>query len=108
MKQVSPKTKRKPGRPATGRDPVLTVRLPPELIADLDACRAVYGWASRSEAIRALLEWGMWALSEEEKRLAKRRNRLAKTTAEPEKPASSPPEPRDIRALLRIVKGDAS
>jgi hypothetical protein len=48
---------RKPGRPATGRDPVLTVRLPPTVRS------AIEMWAkqqkdrpSRSEAIRRLIE----------------------------------------------------
>ncbi len=50
-------TPRKPGRPATGRDPVLTVRLP------LTVRSAIEMWAkqqkdrpSRSEAIRRLIE----------------------------------------------------
>jgi hypothetical protein len=50
-------TPRKPGRPATGRDPVLTVRLP------LTVRSAIEIWAkqqndkpSRSEAIRRLIE----------------------------------------------------
>jgi hypothetical protein len=51
------KVTRKPGRPATGRDPVLTVRLP------LAVRSAIENWAkqqkdrpSRSEAIRRLIE----------------------------------------------------
>ena len=48
------------GRPATGRDPVSAVRLPVELTA------AVEKWAddneaSRSEAIRRLVELGLKA-----------------------------------------------
>ena len=50
--RVKPK---KRGRPATGKDPLVGARLPPALIAQLDA------WASReaigrSEAMRRLLE----------------------------------------------------
>jgi hypothetical protein len=52
----------KPGRPATGRDPVLTVRLPPGLRS------AIESWAeqqsdkpSRSEAIRRLIEFALVA-----------------------------------------------
>jgi hypothetical protein len=53
--QVVPK---KRGRPATGRDPLLTVRAPAELIAAIDK------WASkdklaRSEAVRQLIERGL-------------------------------------------------
>jgi Arc/MetJ-type ribon-helix-helix transcriptional regulator len=50
-------TPKRPGRPATGRDPVLTVRLP------LAVRSAIETWAkqqkdrpSRSEAIRRLIE----------------------------------------------------
>jgi Arc/MetJ-type ribon-helix-helix transcriptional regulator len=61
-------TPKKPGRPATGRDPVLTVRLPPALRS------AIESWAkqqndkpSRSEAIRRLIEFALVVI-------AKRRN----------------------------------
>jgi Arc/MetJ-type ribon-helix-helix transcriptional regulator len=50
-------TPKRPGRPATGRDPVLTVRLPMALRSTIES------WAkqqedrpSRSEAIRRLIE----------------------------------------------------
>ena len=59
IEKVTPK---KPGRPATGRDPVLTVRLPRAIRS------AIENWAkqqhdrpSRSEAIRRLLELGLAA-----------------------------------------------
>jgi hypothetical protein len=52
--------KRKPGRPATGNDPVRAIRLSDEFLAKVD------GWASkqddepgRSEAIRRLVELGL-------------------------------------------------
>jgi predicted transcriptional regulator len=51
---------KKRGRPATGRDPVMSIRLSPDLRARVDA------WASRqedklssSEAIRRLIELGL-------------------------------------------------
>jgi hypothetical protein len=49
---------KKRGRPATGKDPLLTIRAPVELIAAIDA------WASkekiaRSEAVRLLIEAGL-------------------------------------------------
>ncbi len=51
---------KKPGRPATGRYPVLTVRLPPTLRSEIES------WAkqqndklSRSEAIRRLIEFAL-------------------------------------------------
>jgi hypothetical protein len=54
--KVIPKKGR--GRPATGRDPVIPVRMPAGLIAQVEA------WAkkqasSRSEAIRQLIEQGL-------------------------------------------------
>jgi hypothetical protein len=57
--KVTPKKKRR-GRPATGRDPHVTARMPPELI------RAVAAWAkhnklNRSDAIRQLVERGLQA-----------------------------------------------
>jgi hypothetical protein len=52
--------KRKPGRPATGNDPVRAIRLSDEFIAKVDR------WATkqedapgRSEAIRRLVELGL-------------------------------------------------
>ncbi len=56
--KVIPKKKR--GRPATGKDPITALRLPPVLLA------AVETWAerqddepNRSEAIRRLVELGL-------------------------------------------------
>ena len=56
--------KRPPGRPATGRDPVLTIRLPLALRSTIET------WAkqqkdrpSRSEAIRRLIEFALAAKS---------------------------------------------
>jgi hypothetical protein len=64
MKEATPKKHggRRPGsgRPATGKDPVRTIRLSDEFIAKVDA------WAARqvddpgrSEAIRRLVELGL-------------------------------------------------
>jgi len=55
IKKVTPK---KRGRPATGKDPLVSTRMPTVLIADIDA------WADRSnikrsEAIRRLVELGL-------------------------------------------------
>jgi len=57
--RVRPK---KRGRPATGKDPQVTLRMPATLIGDVD------GWANaqgtvRSEAIRRLVELGLKAKS---------------------------------------------
>lgn len=52
--------KRKPGRPATGNDPMMAFRLSKEKVAEVEA------WAarqpdkpSRSEALRRLIDLGM-------------------------------------------------
>jgi hypothetical protein len=54
--KVTPKKRR--GRPATGRDPHVTARMPEAMVADVEA------WAKankigRSEAIRRLVELGL-------------------------------------------------
>ena len=43
------------GRPATGRDPVVAVRLPHEAIADVDRLARTLGLSSRSDAIRYMI-----------------------------------------------------
>ncbi|MGD9882952.1 MAG: ribbon-helix-helix domain-containing protein [Reyranella sp.] len=50
--------RKKRGRPATGTDPLVAVRLPPEMIAALDG-RAAADKVSRSELIRRLVELGL-------------------------------------------------
>ena len=64
MAKSIPVTQKKRGRPATGHDPVLTIRLPPGLRSKIE------NWArhqndkpSRSEAIRRLLEFALAAKS---------------------------------------------
>lgn len=49
---------KKRGRPATGKDPLLTVRAPPELISAIGAWADRAGLA-RSEAVRRLIEAGL-------------------------------------------------
>jgi hypothetical protein len=53
-------TPKKRGRPATGRNPFLTARVPQEVIDAIEAW-AVANEISRSEAIRRLLELGLGA-----------------------------------------------
>lgn len=49
---------KKRGRPATGKDPLITMRLPEEMIAQLDA-RAAAANVSRSEIVRRMIEAGL-------------------------------------------------
>jgi hypothetical protein len=53
--------KRGPGRPATGRDPMLGLRVPKELTAAVDTWAKAHAIESRSEAIRRLVERGLAA-----------------------------------------------
>lgn len=56
---MSINVKRKPGRPATGTDPLVATRMPPEMTAALDAAAAAEpDKPSRSELIRRIVtEW---------------------------------------------------
>ena len=56
-KSIHVKPKR--GRPATGRDPFVGVRLPASLINEIQAWSGKNDAASRSEAIRRLVELGL-------------------------------------------------
>jgi hypothetical protein len=56
--KVMPKKRR--GRPATGKDPQVVVRMPSTLIAEVDTWGAAND-AMRSEAIRRLVELGLKA-----------------------------------------------
>ena len=50
----------RPGRPATGTDPVVTLRLPQAMIDTLDIIAGAEG-ATRSDIIRDLIEVGLSA-----------------------------------------------
>jgi Arc/MetJ-type ribon-helix-helix transcriptional regulator len=72
---------KKRGRPATGQDPVMAIRLPRELTARIDAWMKNYHARSRSDAIRQLIELGLDSQSTQPKR-------PPKTAAKPAKPAN--------------------
>jgi hypothetical protein len=53
---------KKRGRPATGKTPIIGLRLPPELIARVDEwCAGREDCTSRSDAIRKLVEMALAA-----------------------------------------------
>jgi hypothetical protein len=54
--KVAPKKRR--GRPATGKDPHIAARMPPQLIAEVEAWAKTTG-TSRSAAFRRLVEIGL-------------------------------------------------
>src|SRR3954452_9779345 len=64
MDPGSPHPKRKPGRPATGRDPLISLRIPEELASQIDDWRARYEGMDRSAALRILLQRGLQASTE--------------------------------------------
>jgi Arc/MetJ-type ribon-helix-helix transcriptional regulator len=59
-KSITVNAKRR-GRPATGQDPVSAVRLPADLTEEIDSWASNHETASRSEAIRRLVELGLKA-----------------------------------------------
>jgi hypothetical protein len=59
-KSIKVHQKKKVGRPATGRDPAVTVRLPSALLSKAEAWATAHD-TSRSEAIRRLVELGLKA-----------------------------------------------
>jgi Arc/MetJ-type ribon-helix-helix transcriptional regulator len=60
MKKSIP-VKPKRGRPATGKDPFVGIRLPPKLIDEIEKWSGQHDAASRSDAIRRLVELGLKA-----------------------------------------------
>ena len=50
---------KKPGRPATGSDPFVGIRLPQNMIDQIELWSKSNDAASRSEAIRRLVELGL-------------------------------------------------
>ena len=62
------KKKRSRGRPATGHDPAVAVRLPKAVINSVDKWAADNAIKSRSEAFRILLGYGLAAAPELEKK----------------------------------------
>ena len=58
VKSIKVHPKKRRGRPATGKDPLVSARLPPPLVAEVEAW-ATANDATRSEAIRRLVELGL-------------------------------------------------
>jgi Arc/MetJ-type ribon-helix-helix transcriptional regulator len=58
MKSIKVHPKKRRGRPATGKDPLVSARLPQTLINQIEDWAAT-NEASRSEAIRQLVELGL-------------------------------------------------
>jgi hypothetical protein len=71
MKSSIRAEQKKRGRPATGQDPVSAIRLSVELTRAIDSWAARNKAASRSEAIRQLVEMGLAGLQSTDRRTAK-------------------------------------
>jgi len=97
---------KKRGRPATGRDPVSAVRLSPELTAAVDKWGEDHD-ATRSEAIRRLVEIGLAAKTKPTKAAparAARAKELAAGVIDRLTPAAASIEERASRKQ-RLIKG---
>jgi metal-responsive CopG/Arc/MetJ family transcriptional regulator len=66
-KKAKPK-RRGRGRPATGKDPLVGVRLPTERIKQIDAWAKREGAVSRSEAIRRLVDQSLVSATQQPQR----------------------------------------
>src|SRR3979490_1166941 len=71
MKSPIPTKRKRRGRPATGQDPVSAIRLSVELTQVIDRWAAHNKAASRSEAIRQLVEMGLAGIQPPHRRSAK-------------------------------------
>ena len=107
MKRSIKVTPKKRGRPATGRDPHVTSRMPQPLIDQVEAWAATND-TGRSEAIRRLVELGLEVktttrpVSKSGRRL--RAQELATRAIEKMIDPSAPPEERAQRRR-RLTKG---
>jgi hypothetical protein len=103
--KLTPKKKR--GRPATGRDPHVTSRMPRRLIERVEAWAAAHA-IGRSEAIRRLVEQGltveMKAMPAQRSRAARAAELATKAIEKMIDPAAAPPEER-ARRRRRLTRG---
>lgn len=104
-KSIAVKPKR--GRPATGRDPFVGIRLPAPLLEDIQTWSDKHDAPSRSEAIRRLVELGLTvkkAAKQPSPARAARAKDLATKTIEKIIDPDAPPEERAQRRR-RLTKG---
>jgi Arc/MetJ-type ribon-helix-helix transcriptional regulator len=100
---------KKPGRPATGRDPAITIRLPKEVLGEVETWASEQdGEPNRSQAIRRLIELGLTVRATKSKQAPQARADRAKELAaqaidEMSDPAALPEEHAQRRR--RLTKG---
>jgi len=105
-KKVASKKKR--GRPATGRDPVTAIRLSPDLRETVDAWAAKQKDApGRSEAIRRLIELGLTVKAPPRRRSDKQKARakeLAGSAIDKLSEVAASPDDK-LSRKRRLIKG---
>ena len=102
--KVTPKKKR--GRPATGRDPHVTSRMPAVLIAEVEAWAAAND-TSRSDAFRRLVELGLTVRTKSKQAPAARAARVKELASSAIDTMSDPSAPAEEHAQRRrrLTKG---
>jgi Arc/MetJ-type ribon-helix-helix transcriptional regulator len=105
-KSIKVDQKKKRGRPATGRDPMVSSRIPEDVVSAIDQW-AERNETTRSDAIRHLVELGLTVKTKAKQPSATRADRakeLAAKTIEKIIDPSAPPEERTQRKH-RLIKG---
>jgi metal-responsive CopG/Arc/MetJ family transcriptional regulator len=100
-------TARRKGRPATGHDPAISIRLPASLIASIDVWAKEEGADNRSEAIRRLVEAGLETAQRARppsKRAAAKATEMAGREIDRVSDQAATAEEREIRKR-RLLKG---
>jgi hypothetical protein len=105
---------KKRGRPATGKDPLYGVRIPDELMADIQAW-ATPDHLTRSEAIRRLVELGLTVKAEQRPSAENRFTRRGKATKASDMAGrtidrlsnESAPTEEKARRKRRLIEGPA-
>jgi hypothetical protein len=107
MKSLKSVIRKKRGRPATGQDPVSAIRLPPKLTTSIDRWAAHNGAASRSQAIRRLVELGLAGarpLKQRSAKAAAQASDMAGRQIDKLADPATPAEERNARKR-RLIKG---
>jgi Ribbon-helix-helix protein, copG family len=107
MKSSKSVIRKKRGRPATGQDPVSAIRLPPKLTTSIDKWAAHNGAASRSQAIRRLVELGLASARPLKQRSAKAAAKASDMAGRQIDKLADPAMPAEERHARkrRLVKG---
>jgi Arc/MetJ-type ribon-helix-helix transcriptional regulator len=107
MKSPKSMARKKRGRPATGQDPVSAIRLPPKLTTSIDKWAARIGAASRSEAIRRLVELGLASAQPMKQRSQKAAAKASDMAARQIDRLANPAMPEEERRARkrRLIKG---